>query len=119
MSTRCPSAAAALARVVSVSPGSFSSSNRVQRGSAGVHAGGKPRFGELLGFHFLGDLPGDDALEGHGGHLFQHGFLLQEVVKAAADVLFAHDLFASLCFSRSFARFRSGFEAGLVIGTYQ
>ena len=43
----------------------------IYRGTAGVHALGQFGFRDLLHFHFLGDLPGDHALQGDGGRVLK------------------------------------------------
>ena len=50
--------------------------------------------GQMLGFHFLADLPSDDALEGDGSGLLKHGLFVQEIIKTApmwALFMFAFD----------------------------
>ena len=74
----------------------------IERSPAGVHAFRQFGFRDPLQLHFLGNLPGDDALQGYGRGILKHRFFLEEFIEAAAKVLFshAHLLFNSFSFSQ-------------------
>jgi L-alanine-DL-glutamate epimerase-like enolase superfamily enzyme len=63
----------------------------VQCGSAGVHLFSQRGFGQMLGLHFLRNLPGNHALDGHCCRFLQHRLLGKKVVEIRSNVFFVHD----------------------------
>ena len=80
----------------------------IERSPAGAHFLRHRRFGQALSRHGLFDLPGDDALNSHSGHLFEHGVFGEKIVEAATNVRVVHFVLRN-CFNLAFARSRSGF----------
>jgi hypothetical protein len=58
----------------------------VELGAAGFHALRHRVFAELLRGHALGDLPGEDALDGLTRGFIADSFLLEEVIERRPDV---------------------------------
>jgi hypothetical protein len=76
----------------------------IQLGAARVHALGHFTLGQALGFHRLGDLPREDALDRMGVGGVAESFVLQDTGERRSNVRVHLRSLASRAWNRSFAK---------------